>query len=310
MDLDVYFNFIQIVDHGSITSASRQLHIAQSALSKQVQQLEKSFDLQLLIRNPRSVEPTPMGRAFYKHAKELLALEDSFRHKAKKAIPKIQGILKIGTISSRPDYFWEDTLVEFHDAMPLIQLDIHEDRSLDLIYLLQAGLIDVAYVRMPEHKIPKFHQIAGLPAYPAAVFNRDNPWGIQDDGKPATLEDLKNIPLAATRGIESELIAVFKNNGLIPMVFCSVTSRSSAVFWAEKNKAAAIVVADTICESNSPQLFVKKLDIPNMMDITRSTAFIVPKNRAIPEPAQAFVDFLRQRGIYTYQEADTRFEDI
>lgn len=70
--------FVQIVESGSLAKASRQLFIAQPALSHHVTRLEDEVGKPLLLRSSRGVTPTDHGAALYQHAKFVLRqLEDS-----------------------------------------------------------------------------------------------------------------------------------------------------------------------------------------------------------------------------------------
>jgi len=64
--------FVRIVDVGSLTRAADVLHIAQPALSQQINGLEAELGQRLLIRSKQGVEPTEAGAALYRHAQVIL----------------------------------------------------------------------------------------------------------------------------------------------------------------------------------------------------------------------------------------------
>ena len=53
MNIEFYRNYIAIVESGTLSAASRRLHVAQSALSMQVKQFEEEYHAQLFVRNAR-----------------------------------------------------------------------------------------------------------------------------------------------------------------------------------------------------------------------------------------------------------------
>jgi len=57
--------FVEIVDAGNFSLAAERLFIAQSALSRQIRDMEAALQVELLVRKPRHVEPTAAGQAFY-----------------------------------------------------------------------------------------------------------------------------------------------------------------------------------------------------------------------------------------------------
>jgi DNA-binding transcriptional LysR family regulator len=60
--------FSAIARHGSIREAAEELHIAQSALSRQIQKLEEDFGVPLFQRHARGVKLTSAGEIFLRHA--------------------------------------------------------------------------------------------------------------------------------------------------------------------------------------------------------------------------------------------------
>ena len=65
--------FVRIVECESISSASHNLNIAQTALGLQVRALEASLGVTLLTRHPRGVSPTVEGKIVYSAAVDILA---------------------------------------------------------------------------------------------------------------------------------------------------------------------------------------------------------------------------------------------
>ena len=58
--------------HGSFTTAGKELSLTQSAVSKQVRQLEDTLGVQLFIRLPGGVALTPQGERFLLSARRIL----------------------------------------------------------------------------------------------------------------------------------------------------------------------------------------------------------------------------------------------
>lgn len=72
MDLRQLRYFVGIVEAGSMTAAAERLHVAQSALSQHVKQLEERLGVRLLLRQPTGVKPTPAGLKLLQHARRIL----------------------------------------------------------------------------------------------------------------------------------------------------------------------------------------------------------------------------------------------
>jgi len=77
--------FQLVVKHCSFTRAAEMAGLTQSAITRQMQGVEKSLGVQLLERTTRSVRPTPAGEFLYGEANRLLGdVEQSLRHLAQK----------------------------------------------------------------------------------------------------------------------------------------------------------------------------------------------------------------------------------
>lgn len=63
---------VQVADTSNFTEAARQLHLTQSAVSRQIQQLEEHYQTTLFDRTSRKVALTAHGREVYEVAQEML----------------------------------------------------------------------------------------------------------------------------------------------------------------------------------------------------------------------------------------------
>lgn len=75
--------FLAVIRSGSMRGAAEALHVAPSAISRQIAELEAAHGLPLLERQPRGVVPTEAGRVLAAHAQrreeEALLLRDQMR---------------------------------------------------------------------------------------------------------------------------------------------------------------------------------------------------------------------------------------
>src|ERR671916_1618300 len=76
MDTRQLAAFCEVVAQGSFSRAAARLGVSQPAVSLQIRSLEERLGTQLLDRSGRRVEPTDAGRALYRGAQRMLALEE------------------------------------------------------------------------------------------------------------------------------------------------------------------------------------------------------------------------------------------
>jgi DNA-binding transcriptional LysR family regulator len=73
---DLLRSFVAIIDTGSMSRASAQVHVTQSAISLQIKRLEDLVQAQLFSRNGRRLVLTDAGQGMLAHAREILAAND------------------------------------------------------------------------------------------------------------------------------------------------------------------------------------------------------------------------------------------
>lgn len=70
--LDQMQAFVTVVEEGSFTAAALQFDISPTAMCKKVSMLEKSLNTRLLIRTPRLIAMTDIGKKYYVQCKKVL----------------------------------------------------------------------------------------------------------------------------------------------------------------------------------------------------------------------------------------------
>lgn len=103
MELRQLRYFIAVCAAGSVAGASKTLHIAQPALSRQMASLEEELGARLLVRLPRGVALTRAGEAMLAHARLVLAGAESLQVQVGLAAEGKAGTLRLGVV---PGYSW------------------------------------------------------------------------------------------------------------------------------------------------------------------------------------------------------------
>ncbi len=66
--------FVAVAECGNLTRAAQREHLAVSAISKRIAELEAQVGTPLLLRYPRAVGVTPAGQSLLHHARQMLQL--------------------------------------------------------------------------------------------------------------------------------------------------------------------------------------------------------------------------------------------
>lgn len=126
--------FIRVVDLGSFSKAAAEMGIGQSAVTKQVAQLEAKLGSRLLHRSTHGVSPTEIGRLYYEKCKLIAHHVDEAESVAALMQSQLQGSLRISSSVAFGRRVLVPLMVKFMKEHPKVQLDItFEDRYVDLV---------------------------------------------------------------------------------------------------------------------------------------------------------------------------------
>ncbi|MQS16752.1 LysR family transcriptional regulator [Streptomyces kaniharaensis] len=204
---------------GSFTAAGEHLGFTQSAISRQISTLEAELGAPLFDRLARGVTLTEHGRTLLPHAEALLERLDSTRRDLCALTELNAGRLRVGAFDSANAALVPGALAAFRTAHPAVAVSLTEGLSADLLTRLADATIDLAVVASyPEqpHDSDQFdlHPLVDDPILVA--LPRDHRLARR---RRVRLVELADEPwIAASRTIETTLLAAFARNGLRPRV--------------------------------------------------------------------------------------------
>jgi LysR family tcuABC transcriptional regulator len=144
MDMRQLRYFVHIVESGSLAKASRQLFIAQPALSQQMARLEEEVGKPLLVRSSRGVVPTENGEALYHHARFMLRQLDQALAVARQETTALSGRVSVGLAPTTVCQLGLPLLQHLRAKHPGVVLNIIEGLSGHLEQMTRLGQLDLA----------------------------------------------------------------------------------------------------------------------------------------------------------------------
>jgi len=127
MDLDKLKTFYQVVKYGSFSKAVDGVHLSQSAISRQIQQLEDRLKTKLFHRHSRGLSLTKAGEVLYEKVGNILSEIDSFQHEIKNQTLETKLTLRISTTPEFSAYYLIPLVPGFMEAHSEMQLSIQTD---------------------------------------------------------------------------------------------------------------------------------------------------------------------------------------
>lgn len=141
--------FASVARHGSIREAAEDLHVAQSALSRQIQKLEHELGVPLFQRHARGVELTSAGEIFLRHARSSLRQAERVRSELDALKGLRSGTINLQTIESLVPGVLPQVIVGFSKRHPGITFNVTVDRTDRILVAVREGRTDIGLVFYP-----------------------------------------------------------------------------------------------------------------------------------------------------------------
>ena len=238
MDWDKLKIFHAVAEAGSFTSATVNLNLSQSAISRQIQSLEDDLKVKLFERHARGLTLTENGEYVFKTAHEVISKLKEVEITLGDKKDKPSGKLTVTTVVSFGTTWLTPRIQEFMQLNPEIEVElVFDDKELDLstrqadigifmrrpkqLNYIQKKLIDINYHIYGSAKyleqyghpknlsdLNKHKFISYGRGTPSPVFNPD--WAL----KIGTKDEKKRKPIMKVNSVYGLLLAVQSGVGL------------------------------------------------------------------------------------------------
>lgn len=133
MDWDKLRIFHAVADAGSLTHAGDQLHLSQSAVSRQVRALEESLNATLFHRHARGLILTEQGELLFDATRAMLKRLDAATARIRDSEEEVFGELRVTTTTGFGTLWLAPRLPKLFEKYPDLNIDLMlEERVLDL----------------------------------------------------------------------------------------------------------------------------------------------------------------------------------
>ena len=119
--------FTAVAENGGFGRAAQLLHVAQSAISEQIRDLESELGAALFDRNNRTIRLTREGELFLIDARAVLASADKAAANVQKSLHGEIGKLTIGFFVGGTGKFFPAIIKEFRLRFPQVQVAVGGD---------------------------------------------------------------------------------------------------------------------------------------------------------------------------------------
>ncbi len=177
--------FVRVVETGSLSAASRDLHLSLAVVSRRLSRLEERLGVRLANRTTRKLSLTEEGAAFHARCVRILGDIDEAEMEVTRGRNTATGLLRVTSTFAFARRRLAPLLHEFRQLHPGLQ--IHLEATDSFVNLVESGYdLAIRFGALADSSLiarqlaPNVRVICAAPAY------------LERHGRPETIDDLLN----------------------------------------------------------------------------------------------------------------------
>ncbi len=246
----------EAIRHGfNLTETAEILHASQSAVSRQIRELEEELGLDIFQRHgKRLVGLTAPGQEVAQIVERILKDRDSLRKAADEYLRIDGGGLALAATHAQVRYRLPETVMAFRQAYPQVRLTLHQTAPAQIIELIKSGQADLGL--LPD----------GLPRPPDLVTFKAYSWShrfVVPHGHPLlevrypSLEEIARYPIITfEEGMvgREKINQAFRDRGLEPDIIISAVDSDVIKTYVALGLGVGIVAERSFDAETDPKL--------------------------------------------------------
>ncbi len=293
MDLRHVRTFVTVAELGTVTKAALRLHIAQPALSRQINDLEQELGLKLFDRVGRRLLLSSEGEQLLSDCRGLLNYARALGERAQSLRRGGTGVLKVAASPHLIEGVFPDFLHLYAQRYPNVQVKLIDIVGPDMLGMLERGEIHLAQFLTRANR-PEDKRFASHPLQPIDMLAACHP-GLKL-GKGATIEIARLAPYPLLQ-ITSEYVirrtfdAACRLAGFKPTILLESRAPHALLALAEAGHGVAII--PSALRTHHYRLRIARVTYRGK-PLRHSLTMLSDKRRPLPPYATAFCKMLAE----------------
>jgi DNA-binding transcriptional LysR family regulator len=241
MELRQLEYLVAVAEEANFTRAAERIHVAQPAVSAQIQRLERELGQPLLDRSRRTVRLTAAGEVALPYARAALNAVADIHLAVDELTQLVRGTVTIGTVTSHSVDI-PSLLADFHEEHPNVEITLSTDSSDALIDKVRTGGLDAAIASVGPDERPEGLDVEVVTDEAiVAVVSRTDELASRKTIRLTDLADRPLIALPVGAGIRHQFDAACTNAGVSPRIAFEASTPLALADLAERGLGVAIV---------------------------------------------------------------------
>ena len=288
MELRLLRSFLVLGQELHFAKAAEKLFITQSALTKQLKQLEAELGVLLLNRTKRQVSLTAAGNYLMDEAEFILNHVDNVVSATKRKAEGEEGEIRIGFVGSAMQNVIPSLLEQMNQKHPAIHASLEELNNKEQISALTHDKLDIAFVRLESVRKGLAHKVVYEDSFSLVVpkfgtVNSENFISLSQFSQ----EQFILFSNDYSQEYYDNVMSIFEDHGFEPKVSYRSVQANSIFRLVEKGLGVAIVPSAL---SQGVNLEIEFISLSKLRQRTKLLAVWSQSNRN--EALRKFLDLI------------------
>ncbi|MED3824512.1 LysR family transcriptional regulator [Priestia flexa] len=290
MELRQLRYFIEVARREHVSEAAEHLHVAQSAISRQIANLEDELGVELFQREGRNVKLTSIGKLFLEHTETAMKAIDYAKEQVDEYLDPERGTIKIGFPTSLSSHLLPTIISAFKENYPNVAFHLRQGSYKFLIESVKKRDINIAFLGPVPVDDEDIEGHILFTEKILALVPSSHPLATQENLR---LRDLRNEDFVLfPNGFVLRKIAVdaCKQAGFMPNISSEGEDLDAIKGLVSAGMGITLLPESTVSET-TPR-FTTKIPI-HTPEVKRTVGMIIPRNRNLAPSDQIFYEFVK-----------------
>lgn len=291
MELRQIRYFIEVAKREHMTEAAEALHVAQSAVSRQIVNLEKSLGVDLFIREGRTIRLTSIGKVFLDHMERAMNVIKDAEQVIEEYTDPEKGTIHIGFPSTLASYMMPTVISAFRKHYPKVQFDLHQESYVNLSHSVLQGEVNMALIAPVPQSTKKLKSRILFTENIVALLPKTHFLARRDF---LSLNDLREEPFVLFQEesmLRNIIIKACKQQGFSPNIAFETKDIDAIKGLVSAGLGISLVPEITVINQRPRATVAIPIQKPT---VTRTVGMIVPAERELLPTEKLFYEFLKQ----------------
>lgn len=281
--------FVQVARLQHVTKAAEELHVAQSAVSRQIHRLEDELGVRLFMQRGRNVQLTPVGQLFLRRAETILGDLDRAVLEIHEFLDPEVGEIRIGFPHSLGINLVPQVVAAFRKLHPNVKFRFRQGMYPSLIRDVVDAEVDLAFISpFPDRNDLVTGEVL-LTEQLFAILPEGHPLALEDSIKLSDLKDEKFVLFSEGYSLRPIVWEACKEAGFTPKIGFEGEETSTIRGLVAAGMGVSLLPEMAVYESNSMMPAIVRISEPQ---VTRTIGLIRRSGEKLPLVVHMFHAFL------------------